>query len=249
MIMSIPIPSRFGTYELFRILFPGYFALTMIILYISLFFRNLIDPIVSQPLFAVVIALGGVFLGLILYDMDLPKRKWPKRYKSHLQKELDKKDLGKALSERCEKCTKEPCTGFKLNKTNALQAYFVFLNSYYEPDCRERVFYFGSVYHIFSDMRATSFVTALAIFVTILFSVIYALVGAGASFNLLSLINRYSLHLSIGAILFCLFLWLRRKDNKGDKYWSQILDFQLTWLRMNEPLLKQKICRIEDSGA
>ena len=247
--MSVAIPSRFGTYELFRILFPGYFALTMIILYISLFFRNLIDPIVSQPLFAVVIALGGVFLGLILYDMDLPKRKWPERCKSHFRKELDKKDLGKALLERCEKCTKQTCTGFRLTKTNALQAYFVFLNTYYEPDSRERIFYFGSVYHIFSDMRATSFVTALAIFVTTLFSIIYARVGESASFNLLNLINRYSLHLSIGAILLCLFLLLRRKNNKGDKYWSEILDFQLTWLQMNEPLLKQKICHIEDSGA
>ena len=247
--MSVAIPSRFGTYELFRILFPGYFALTMVILYTSLFFRDFVDPIVSQPSFAVVIALGGIFLGLILYDVDLPKRKWPRRYKSHFRKELDKKDLGKALLERCTKCRKKTCTGFKLSEKNAIQAYFVFLNSYYEPDCRERIFYFGSIYHIFSDMRATSFVTALAVLVTTLFSIIHTCVGAGACFNVPSLMNRYSLHISIGAILLCLFLLLRRKNNKGDKYWSEILDFQLTWLQMNEPLLRQKICRTEDSGA
>jgi len=231
------LPARFETYELFRIILPGFFfaGLLCISAYLFLPTRSAFTEFSKHQAFLLVVIGGGVFLGFVLYAYDHPKR--IKAYRG-LESEMPSNHLKKIL---CDSCS-APCAHKIYDRGIAIDTYFYLLDKFFDSASRERILYIGSVYHVLSDIRMLSFIFGSAI----------------VSISVFGLIERPSLPvfdavfgIILGAILLSLWIWLHpeyfcdEQLSKGDKYLKYILKFQRRYLDLNAKEIKQMLCSKE----
>jgi hypothetical protein len=187
------------------------------------------------------LAIGlGLFLGLLLYAYDHPKR--IDFYKQRIKPDLPSSHLKNIL---CDKCSRK-CENIMKDYDVATSTYFYLLYKYFDPNSQQTIHYFGSIYRIFADIRA--------IFGLVWISEIGVLVV-----NALTTINQGSLGDAFGTVdllgpifiipvFFLLWILLHpeyrcsNRLSKGDSYMLQIVNFQKRYLDLNIGELRRYVC-------
>ncbi|MBI3112261.1 MAG: hypothetical protein HYZ01_11885 [Ignavibacteriales bacterium] len=206
-------PSTFGLYETMRIVVPGFFFATMIsFLYwcgATPFFPPLL--LSGLPLIALFLVLVLVS-GLTIYSKETTKKR-----KAFLENQPSLTIKTKARS-----MPDLP----PIDEQEARRLYFFILNNHIPSPFHEKIFFFGTIYHIMTQVRRTSFWFA------ILSSLLLAL--QLASGQLLSDLQ--------GLIAFTASVWaiylLNVRYNKADRKMQENYQDQIFWLEMNDDLIE-----------
>jgi hypothetical protein len=113
-----------------------------------------------------------------------------------------------------------------LNEAEARQLYFYILNNFIPPPFHEKVFFFGTVYHIMNQMRRTSFWFAI---LSIICLAVQIALG-------IALVDQQGL--IFFCLLVCLIYLLNVKYNKADRKMQENYQDQIFWLQMNGDIVK-----------
>ncbi|HEY4612070.1 MAG TPA: hypothetical protein VII11_03730, partial [Bacteroidota bacterium] len=110
--------------------------------------------------------------------------------------------------------------------TAARQLYFYLLNNHMPAAFHEKIFFFGTIYHIMSSMRRTSFWFALLGTLAIAYEIA----------NTTPLIDMQAV------LIFTLAVWLvyvlNVRYNKADRKMQENYQDQIFWLQMNNDLVE-----------
>ncbi len=209
--------SGFAFYEISRVIIPGfYFSALTIILYWAYFWEYFELPLTGPPLWIVFLVVTLV-IGLTMYAKETPKRR----------KAFQENQPSRYLSNKARLMKDIPL----LNDSDARMVYFYILNNHMPASFHEKVFYFGTIYHIMIQIRRTSFWFAIlsSLFVLYQFSA-----GDGIS------------HAQF-LILFALGVWLiyllNVQYNKADRKMQENYRDQIFWLQMHEELVESILRR------
>jgi hypothetical protein len=113
-----------------------------------------------------------------------------------------------------------------LNEAEARQLYFYILNHFIPPAFHEKVFFFGTVYHIMNQIRRTSFWFAI---LSIMCLAVQIALG-------IALVDQQGL--IFFCLLVCLTYFLNVKYNKADRKMQENYQDQIFWLQMNGEIIK-----------
>jgi len=199
--------TSFGIYELFRIVVPGfYFATLTLFLYRSYLQHYL--PLSATPLLTALLFLFVVIVaGFTLYAQETAKRR----------KAFVENQPSRFLSDKARTMKNMPL----LDETISRKLYFYILNTLMPPVFHEKIFFFGTVYHIMTSIRRTSFWFALLATGAVAFE---------ASRNT-PLVEQQAL------LLFTISVWLiyllNVRYNKADRKMQENYQDQIFWLQMN----------------
>ena len=141
----------------------------------------------------------------------------------------------------CDKCSKSSkvCKNKINDKKDAIDTYFYILNNIFDANSRQRVFYFGSIYLVFGDIRAISGLFAIPIILSSIFCYFWPN-GLPYTDTILGLV--------FGSVLFGVWLFLHPEFfckevlSKGDRYMRYILEFQRKYLDLEIDEIKNKLC-------
>ncbi len=207
----------FGRYETLRILVPGfYFALAL--LFFSWTFVYQLAPfhLAGLPLFLLFLGVTLV-AGLSMYAKETPKRR-----QAFLQNQPSQYLSAKART------MKEFSL---LDDEEARRLYFFILNNYIPPSFHEKIFFFGTVYHVMVQVRRTSFWFALA----------------GTAGIFLQSTAGMLLSEQQGSVVYTVVVWiiyvLNIRYNKADRKMQENYQDQIFWMQMNNPLIESILKR------
>jgi hypothetical protein len=209
--MNSPHASSFGLYETARIFVPGFYFASLVALY----YRSFL--IAHLPLSSGIAAAFFFFLiltlvsGLTMYAKETTKlrRAFVENQPSAFLQAMARK-----------RSSVQP-----LDDTEARQLYFYILNHFVPTAFHDKIFFFGTVYHIMIQIRRTSFWFSIVAIVSFLIEIS----GGSALAHLQS------------QIAFSVFVWLiyllNVKYNKADRKMQENYKDQIFWLQMNEDLI------------
>ncbi len=203
--------SSFGTYEVFRILVPGFYFTTLLMIFLQALLSNYIPPIPGF-IFVVWFVFLMLMSGLSMYAQESPKRR-----RAFVQNQPSSYLQAKArvLSES------DP-----LSDDEARRLYFYMLNNIVPGEFHEKIFYFGMIYHIMVQIRRTS----------LWFAVVALLTAAFQYANGLAL---YQVEPLLGYSLSLWVLYaLNWRYNKADRKMQENYLDQIFWLEMNDDIVK-----------
>ncbi len=211
--------SSFGVYEATRILIPGFYFASLCALFFCVFISRYFPFSASLEYFIILFLLLVIVSGFTMYAKETTKRR---RAFIENQPSAFLQDISRRHS-----------VGQILNVSEARQLYFYILNHFIPPAFHEKVFFFGTVYHIMIQIRRTSL-----------------------WFGILSLIfiaiqNTSGIYFSDqqGSISLCIFIWLiyllNVKYNKADRKMQENYQDQIFWLQMNEDLIQDLLKKYE----
>ncbi|MBI2618576.1 MAG: hypothetical protein HYW57_00670 [Ignavibacteriales bacterium] len=160
-----------------------------------------------------------LFLGVMLVSgLTMYAKETPKRRKAFLQNQPSQ-----YLSAKSRGMKDLPL----LDDHEARRLYFFILNHYVPPAFHEKIFFFGTVYHIMVQIRRTSFWFAVAGTVGI-----FLQTAAGRM-----------LSEQQGAIIFTVLVWviyvLNIRYNKADRKMQENYQDQIFWMQMNNSLIER----------
>lgn len=209
--------SGFALYESVRIIIPGlYFVSLTFLLYWSFFCNFLPSHLSGFPLW-LLFFLTALVIGLTMYAKETPKRR----------KAFQDNQPSRYLSSKAKSMKDIPL----LNNEEAKQIYFFLLNNHMPTTFHEKVFFFGTIYHIMIQVRRTSFWFALLAILLIASQFVFALEA----------------HLYKDLLVFALGVWivylLNVQYNKADRKMQENYSDQIFWLRMNNRLVEEILRR------
>ncbi len=215
--------SFFGVYEGLRILIPGfYFTVLFVFLYESFFPRYGVAMPEGSSLFLFVFFLT-IVSGLTMYAKEAPKRRkaFLENQPSNFLKERSKLLKNTEL----------------LDDASARKLYFYILNHHMPQDFHDKIFFFGTIYHIMVLVRRTSFW--------------FAIVSTAGI--LLQIAASRTLSEQAPAVVFALSVWiiylLNVRYNKADRKMQENYQDQIFWLEMNHELVETTIRQYSRSRA
>ena len=206
--------SHFGWYEILRIAVPGFYFIFLCYVY-SAVFNLSIYPFDTWEIGLPTFVIGGLLAGLTLYAKESPKRR--KAFQSNQPSQF--------ILERSRRVKDAPA----MDEHEARRLYFYILNHYMPEEAREKIFFFGTVYHVMISIRRTSF-------------------GFGV-LGLALLLVDYTLksHLLPASVLPVALVWLvyavNVKYNKADRNMQENYLDQIFWLTMNTKLVDDLIAQ------
>ena len=204
--------SSFGTYEAFRIIVPGYYFATLLMCLVWAVANALGHSIDAGELRLLLVFIAvGLISGLTLYAKESTKRR--KAFQEN-QPSLYLKTKARAMSDL-------PV----LEETDALQLYFFILNNYIPIVFHEKIFFFGTIYHIMIQIRRTSLWFAVLATLTT-----GALAASGIGVSALG-------PLSLLAGIIWLIYLLNVRFNKADRKMQENYQDQIFWLQMHDDLI------------
>ena len=205
--------TSFGLYETFRIIIPGFYFTTL-----AWFFVWAVLPL-SLPLpitgseTAILFFFLTIISGMTMYAKEATKRR----------KAFQENQPSAFLLNKARTLTKiQP-----LDDSEAQRLYFFILNNHMPAVFHEKIFFFGTLYHIMILVRRTSFWFALA--------------------SSAALAARLSMQVNVSdlqsAIVFTMIVWLvyllNVRYNKADRKMQENYSDQIFWLEMNNDLVEQ----------
>lgn len=224
--MNTTHASTFGLYETARILVPGFYCASLCALYYRSFLISYLPLSSSAIALFFFFAVLTLVSGLTMYAKETTK--------------LRRAFVENQPSAYLQTIARRNSSVQPLNDTEARQLYFYILNHFVPAAFHEKVFFFGTVYHIMIQIRRTSFWFSIITLASFLVEV-----SAGATLaNLQSLI-------AFGLFLLLIY-GLNVKYNKADRKMQENYKDQIFWLQMNEDLvgdLLQKFDRARKSQA
>lgn len=204
--------SSFGLYEATRILVPGFYFASLS----AMFFYSFVSRYISFPIehgyWTVLFLFLVLVSGLTMYAKETTKRR---RAFVENQPSAFLQDIVRRYS----------ATNI-LNEAEARQFYFYILNHFIPPTFHEKVFFFGTVYHIMNQIRRTSFWFAIL-------SIICLAVQIALGITLVDQQGLISF-----CLLVCLIYLLNVKYNKADRKMQENYQDQIFWLQMNGGIIK-----------
>lgn len=211
--------SSFGLYETARILIPGFYFASLSTMFFYFFIsRYLYFPL--ENVFGIILFLFFVLVsGLTMYAKETTKRRRAfveNRPSAFLQDSIRRFSAASILSE-----------------AEARQLYFYILNHFIPSAFHEKVFFFGTVYHIMNQIRRTSFWFALMSILCLVFQIVSGI----------PLVNQQGL-ISF-CLLICLIYLLNVKYNKADRKMQENYQDQIFWLQMNPEIIRDLFEKFE----
>jgi hypothetical protein len=204
--------SSFGLYEATRILVPGFYFASLS----AMFFYSFVSRYISFPIehgyWTVLFLFLVLISGLTMYAKETTKRR---RAFVENQPSAFLQDIVRHYS----------ATNI-LNEAEARQLYFYILNHFIPPAFHEKVFFFGTVYHIMNQIRRTSFWFAI---LSIICLAVQIALG-------IALVDQQGL--VFFCLLVCLTYFLNVKYNKADRKMQENYQDQIFWLQMNGGIIK-----------
>jgi hypothetical protein len=202
----------FGLYELFRIVVPGFYSTALTFLLYRAYVIRYIPDALSPWVFALAFVLLTVVAGLTLYAKESTKRR----------KAFQENQPSRYLSNKARTMHDMPL----LDEENARKVYFYILNNHIPPAFYEKIFYFGTVYHIMIQLRRTSFWFAMV----------------SAVFVAYELSRGLDVAQQQGLIVFTIGVWLMYllnvRYNKADRKMQENYLDQIFWLEMHNDLVE-----------
>lgn len=207
----------FGQHEWIRILVPGFFFTILLSLFYEGFLTRYL-PVRPDLLLSIFLFAGFTLAaGLTMYARETPKRRkafqenQPSQYLSAKSRTMKGMNL--------------------LDDAEAQRLYFYILNIHVPPAFYEKIFLFGTVYHIMVQIRRTTFWFALTSTLTALYQI-----SAG-----IQLANQQ------GLMVFTIGVWLlyvlNVRYNKADRKMQENYQDQILWLQMNNDLVEDVLRR------
>jgi len=211
--------SSFGLYETARILIPGFYFASLSTMFFYFFIsRYLYFPV--ENVFGIILFLFFVLVsGLTMYAKETTKRRRAfveNQPSAFLQDSIRRFSAANILSE-----------------AEARQLYFYILNHFIPSAFHEKVFFFGTVYHIMNQIRRTSFWFALMSILCLVFQIVSGI----------PLVNQQGL-ISF-CLLICLIYLLNVKYNKADRKMQENYQDQIFWLQMNPEIIRDLFEKFE----
>jgi hypothetical protein len=209
--MNTTHASSFGIYETARIFAPGLYFASLAALYYRSFLIAYLPLSSSTIAILFFLAILAPVSGLTMYAKETTKlrRAFVENQPSAFLQTMARK-----------RSSVQP-----LDDTEARQLYFYILNHFVPPAFHEKVFFFGTVYHIMIQIRRTSFWFSLVALVSLLIEV-----SGGAMLA--------DLRSQIAFSSFVLLIYLLNvKYNKADRKMQENYKDQIFWLQMNEDLV------------
>jgi len=213
--------SSFGLYEAARILVPGFYFVSLCFLFFYAFVSRYFPIPVEQGYVVILFLFLVIVSGLTMYAKETTKRR---RAFVENQPSAFLQDIARRHS-----------ATQMLSEAEARQLYFYILNHFIPSAFHEKVFFFGTVYHIMIQIRRTSFWFA-----------ILSLIGIAVQTA-----SGTALAEQQASIFFCILIWLiyqlNVKYNKADRKMQENYQDQIFWLQMNEDLMKDLFKKYEHS--
>jgi hypothetical protein len=205
--------SSFGAYEATRILVPGYYFATLLMCLtytVADAFNRHINLGGVQLLLTLI---GAVLIaGLSLYAKESTKRR--KAFQDN-QPSLYLKTKARSMSDL-----------LVLEESDARQFYFYILNNHIPPIFHEKIFFFGTIYHIMIQVRRTSLWFAV-VSTAITIAIAAGLAGPSSPNDLLPF-----------TVIVWLIYLLNVRYNKADRKMQENYRDQIYWLEMNNDLVE-----------
>ncbi len=205
--------SSFGLYETNRILIPGFYFTSLALLFYLAFISHY-TVFNFETLWQVI----GILFLIIVSGFTMYAKETTKRRRAFIENQP---------SAFLQEVSRRHSTVQALNETEARQLYLFILNNHISSTFHDKIFFFGTVYHIMIQIRRTSFLFAV-------FSIICVTIQSAMGINMAD---------QQGLIVFCLFVCLiyllNVKYNKADRNMQDNYQDQIFWLKMNEPLIKE----------
>jgi len=211
--------SSFGLYETARILIPGFYFASLTAMFFFSFVLQFVFFPVESGLGIVLFLFLVLVSGLTMYAKETTKRRrafvenQPSAFLHDTVRRFSATDI--------------------LEETEARQLYFYILNHFMPPAFHEKVFFFGTVYHIMIQIRRTSFWFALL-------SILCIAVQTASGIALTDQQGLISF-----CILVCLIYILNVRYNKADRKMQENYQDQIFWLQMNHEIIKDLFDKYE----
>lgn len=201
----------FTLHEWLRILLPGfYFSALLFFFWLSYLSRFI--PFDSPPaVWVILFVFVTLVAGLTMYAKESPKRR-----KAFVENQPSKYLLELSRTSR---------SAGPLTDDDARRLYFYILNTYMPVTFHEKVFFFGTVYHIMVLLRRTSFWFALLSLVALLLNLAEGIPLSGQQ------------GLALYAIAVVFIYVLNVRHNKADRKMQENYQDQIFWLQMNHGLV------------
>ncbi len=210
--MNQPSNTAFGLYEFLRIIVPGFYVTTLIFFLYRSYLRQFLLPNISFASLLLLFVFLTVVAGLTLYAKETTKRR-----KAFLENQPSR-----YLSDKARTMKNMPL----LDEDAARKLYFYLLNNQMPSAFHEKIFFFGTVYHIVIGIRRSSFWFA-----------ILASIGVAIEFS-----RNIPFAEQQGLILFTIGVWLiyllNVRYNKADRKMQENYQDQIFWLQMNNDLVE-----------
>lgn len=205
--------SSFGAYEAARIMVPGYYFASLLMCFTWVLATSFGRQVQVDGMELLLLFVGaGLIAGLTLYAKESTKRR--KAFQEN-QPSLYLKTKARSMADL-------PV----MEETVARQLYFYILNNHIPPIFHEKIFYFGTIYHIMIQIRRTSLWFAVLATLT---TAAYAISSpSGEAVTLLALF----------ATIVWLVYVLNVRYNKADRKMQENYRDQIFWLEMNDELVE-----------
>jgi hypothetical protein len=216
--------SSFGSYEAMRILVPGYYFATLLMCLtwaLAEAFGRTVE-LGGLQLLLVFIAVG-LISGLTLYAKEGTKRR--KAFQEN-QPSLYLKTKARSMSDL-------PV----MEEAEARQLYFYILNNHIPSVFHEKIFFFGTIYHIMIQIRRTS----------LWFAVLATLSAVGFAYG--SPNGQTVSTLSLFATVVWLIYLLNVRYNKADRKMQENYKDQIYWLEVNNDLVETLLRKLRPSSS
>lgn len=207
--------STFGVYESSRILIPGFYCTTVLFFFYLSFLAPYTGSVLTGPSLMLLFIFVTIVSGLTMYAKETAKRR-----KAFLQNQPST-----FLKERSKLMKNTQL----LDDPSARKLYFYILNNHVPQNFHDKIFFFGTIYHIMILVRRTTFwfaVLALA-GILILLGLGHPLAGQSAS------------------VVFTVGVWLiyllNVRYNKADRKMQENYQDQIFWLEMNPEVVETAI--------
>ncbi len=205
--------TSFGLYETFRILVPGFYFATLLFFFVVALFPHFGINIAQGEQTVLLFICLAIVSGLTMYAKETTKRR----------KAFQENQPSAFLVNKARTMSKiQP-----LEDSEAQRLYFYMLNNFMPAVFHEKIFFFGTVYHIMILVRRTSFWFAVASA-----AAIAILVSMGTNLNEQQLLTTFTV------IVWVVYL-LNVRYNKADRKMQENYRDQIFWLEMNNDLVEQ----------
>lgn len=212
--------TSFGVYEALRILVPGFYFATLTFLLYRSYLQQFLPVQATPPLMALLVVFLAIVAGLTLYAQETTKRR----------KAFSENQPSRFLSDKARTMKNMPL----LDDDASRKLYFYILNNLMPPAFHEKIFFFGTVYHIMSSIRRTSFW--------------FALVATGAVAFEVS--RNTPLFEQQALLLYAIAVWLiyllNVRYNKADRKMQENYQDQIFWLQMNNDQVESILRKFRD---
>lgn len=206
--------THFVSYEIIRITIPGLYFVFLCYLYAAAFDLS-IFPFDTWEIGIPTFLIGGILSGLTLYAKESPKRR--KAFQSNQPSQF--------ILER----SRQVKDAAAMDEDEARKLYFYILNHYMPATAHEKIFFFGTIYHVMISFRRTSFGFGIV-----------GIMLLGVQFVTKS-------HLALLSAIPVLLVWLvyalNVRYNKADRKMQENYQDQIFWLMMNTALVDDLISK------